>query len=388
MASIEATKKRSRGEDNEETMDKPALKKQLLEGKSALDLILPISSITKELSDEDFRIITGTYERILYGINAYWENADDDSSSKPSLKLEPIFIVPAHTGCIRTVAIGGHFLASGSADEIIRLYDVKKRKEYGSLGGHHQGDVTDIKFHGKYMFSTSDDGTICLWRTKDWEFLKTLKGHKGRINSLAIHPSGRIALSVSSDRTVILWNLMSAKKASMTKLYRDEGLVVLWNTDGTKYAIMFDRKINVYNVSDAQVMTTIEHKSKFLCMRYFESSDKKEYIISGHEDKTIRIWEAETGKCVVEIVGHKFRIKTMETVKSKPSSESEPVTVLITASSDGVIKCWDVEAAIAAAESPEDITPLGEYNTKSRITCCTVHSGYAKTTGEVTVSEK
>lgn len=92
--------------------------------------------------------------------------------------MTPIFIIPAHTGCIRTVSIGGHFLASGSSDEIIRLYDVKKRKEYGSLGGHHSGDITDIQFHGKYMLSASDDHSINLWRTKDWEFLKTLKGHK------------------------------------------------------------------------------------------------------------------------------------------------------------------------------------------------------------------
>lgn len=55
---------------------------------------------------------------------------------------------------------------------------MKKRKEYGSLGGHHSGDITDIKFHGKYMLSASEDHTINLWRTKDWEYLKTLKGHK------------------------------------------------------------------------------------------------------------------------------------------------------------------------------------------------------------------
>lgn len=97
---------------------------------------------------------------------------------KTQVRLEPVFIIPAHTGCIRTVAIGGHFLASGSTDEIIRLYDVKKRKEYGSLGGHHSGDITDIQFHGKYMLSASDDHSINLWRTKDWEFLKTLKAHK------------------------------------------------------------------------------------------------------------------------------------------------------------------------------------------------------------------
>lgn len=144
--------------------------------------------------------------------------------------MAPIFIVPAHTGLIRTVGIGGHYLASGSTDEIIRLYDIKKRKEYGSLGGHHQGDITDIKFYGKYMLTASDDHSICLWRTKDWEYLKTLKGHKGRVNSMAIHQSGKIALSVSADRTVVVWNLMTAKRASANKLYGefDRGWLHKW----------------------------------------------------------------------------------------------------------------------------------------------------------------
>ena len=61
-------------------------------------------------------------------------------------------------------------------------------------------------------------GTICIWRTKDWECLKILKGHKGRVNSLAIHPSGKIALSVSIDKTVHLWNLLTGQKANVNKL--------------------------------------------------------------------------------------------------------------------------------------------------------------------------
>ncbi|KAF7726718.1 hypothetical protein EC973_008492 [Apophysomyces ossiformis] len=367
-------KKRSRTDD---TTELPSAKREVLEGRSVLDTILPTASITKPVSEEDFRIIIGSYERVLYGINANWIASEEGKQKTYKLNLEPIFIVPAHTGCIRTVAIGRNFLASGSTDEIIRLYDVKKRKEYGSLGGHHQGDVTDIQFHGKYMLSASDDHTICLWRTKDWEYLKTLKGHKGRINSLAIHPTGKIALSVSSDKTVIVWNLMTARKASVNKLGKDEGLVVHWNKDGSKYAIMFDRKVNIYNVSDAKVAQTIEHRSRFLCMKYYHSSKTdKEYVVTGSEDKIIRIWDSTSGECIAELKGHKLRVKTMALIESSVS-EDDSRSVLITASSDGVIKCWDLEDVITT-ENKEEITPLGEYNTKSRVTCCTVHSGFSK----------
>ncbi|CEG73450.1 hypothetical protein RMATCC62417_08829 [Rhizopus microsporus] len=351
-------KKRQRSEEMTESQAK---KKQILDKVTDPSSLLPVSALLTA-EEEDFRVIVGTYERLLYGLNVNW------IQEKTKLRLEPIFIIPAHTGCIRTVSVGGHFLASGSSDEIIRLYDVKKRKEYGSLGGHHSGDITDIKFHGKYMLSASEDHTINLWRTKDWEYLKTLKGHKAKVNSMAIHPTGKIALSVGTDRCAIVWNLMTGKKASINKLGRDEGMIVLWNTTGDKYAIMFDKKINVYNVSDAQVATTMSHTSKFHTIKYFVLNDE-EYLISGHEDKIIRIWNL-SGECIKEIKGHKLRVKALTVIKC------DEKTLCASASSDGVVKCWDLES-IVQSESKDEFECLGEYDTKCRITCIDAHNKFS-----------
>ncbi|CAO3611553.1 unnamed protein product [Mucor hiemalis] len=335
------SKKRSRTEDMTESQ---IAKKQILEKVSSSSL-LPTSALLE---------VNEIFKSLL----------------KTKVKLEPVFIIPAHTGCIRTVSIGGHFLASGSTDEIIRLYDVKKRKEYGSLGGHHSGDITDIQFHGKYMLSASDDHSINLWRTKDWEFLKTLKAHKGRVNSIAVHPTGKIALSVAIDRSAIVWNLMTGRKASVNKLGREEPMKVLWNPAGDKYAIMFDKTINIYNVADAKIATTITHTSRFHSMSYFHSAKKdKDYIVTGSEDKSARIWDVESGECMREIKAHKLRVKAVTVV------ECDDRVILCSVSSDGLIKCWDLEAALES----EDIESLGEYNTKCRATCITSHVGFAKT---------
>ena len=43
----------------------------------------------------------------------------------------------------------------------------------------------------------SADGTITVWAAPSWDCLKTLAGHRAEVTGLAVHPSGRMALSTS-----------------------------------------------------------------------------------------------------------------------------------------------------------------------------------------------
>ena len=79
-----------------------------------------------------FMIVAGSYEKLLYGL----EGTFDSSSGSPSLK--PIFIFPAHLACVKAIAAspGGKWLATGSEDEFIKIWDLRRRKEVGSLSQH------------------------------------------------------------------------------------------------------------------------------------------------------------------------------------------------------------------------------------------------------------
>lgn len=49
-----------------------------------------------------------------------------------------------------------------------------------------------------HMFTGSSDGAICVWQAGgDWEHLKIMRGHKASVNSISVHPSGKLALSVA-----------------------------------------------------------------------------------------------------------------------------------------------------------------------------------------------
>jgi protein MAK11 len=85
-----------------------------------------------------FKIIVGSYERLLYGLEGT-TSLSPTGASELEWKLKPIFIFPAHVSCIKTVAAspqGGKWLATGSGDEIIKVWDLRRRKEIGGLMQH------------------------------------------------------------------------------------------------------------------------------------------------------------------------------------------------------------------------------------------------------------
>jgi protein MAK11 len=85
------------------------------------------------------------------------------------------------------------------------------------------GSITHLEFADRsHLFSASEDGTLALFHARDWAVLRTLKGHKGRVNAIAVHPSGKLALSVGQDRTLRMWDLMRGKASASTKIYKGE----------------------------------------------------------------------------------------------------------------------------------------------------------------------
>jgi len=364
-----------------------------------------------EQKKENFRIVCGTYEKLIYGINAFWDEVnnvkvkkEEDSSelldpkliekqkkieetslglasNNLALHLDPIFIYPSHISYIKCIGIGGHHMASGGTDEVIKLYDLKKRKEVGTLL-HHSGTITCLTFFQKtHMLSSGEDGEICLWRTKDWEKLTSFKGHKSGVTWVAIHPSGKLALSISTDKTLRCWNLVEGKAAYTLKLYRKDALRIFSNKTGSLYGIMFDREVIVYDAMNPNQSHSFSHKGRINDFRFIEH-EGKDYLVTGNEDKKVRIYDVKGEKCIAQWDnGSESRIKCIDVI------ENEGVTLLCTCSSDGIINVWDLDAVFDLVEMEEeeeeeekkednaimkdleDVEPISRYKTGCRITC-------------------
>ncbi|KIJ65420.1 hypothetical protein HYDPIDRAFT_88400 [Hydnomerulius pinastri MD-312] len=334
-----------------------------------------------------FKIVAGSYEKLLYGL----DGTVTSSESGYEFHLKPIFIFPAHVSCIKAVAAspnGGKWLATGSADEIVKVWDLGRRKEIGGLM-HHQGSITYLQFPSRsHLLSASEDGTLCLFHARDWAVLRSLKGHKGRVNSVAVHPSGKLALSVGQDKTLRMWDLMRGKGSASTKLGK-EGEVVRWTSTGSSFVVQSHSSIDVFS-TDMVLRHTITHPSRIHSVRFCKRvNGEGELLLVAAEDKKVSIYRLPEDPehppiMIAEMIGHSNRrVKAVETLDialpmSAPKSQNsrETTTIVCTVSSDGKIFVYDLAALPAKLEDKLQLRPVTEYDTKgTRLTCLTIAEG-------------
>ena len=137
--------------------------------------------------------------------------------------LTEICLLEGHTGVVTSVSFSpeGKFLASGSYDKTIRLWDVEGRKEVAVLRGHND-IVTSVSFHpdGKFLASgggipphlagwRQGDNTIRLWDVEAQKEVAALKGHTDNVNSISFSPDGKLLASGAGwdDMTIRLWDV-------------------------------------------------------------------------------------------------------------------------------------------------------------------------------------
>ena len=86
----------------------------------------------------------------------------------------------------------GKRLASGSADETVKLWDAGTGQELLTLKGH-TGFIGSVCFSpdGKRLASASTDGTVKLWDAVTGQELLTLKGHTGTVIRVCFSPNGK-----------------------------------------------------------------------------------------------------------------------------------------------------------------------------------------------------
>ncbi|KAM4688691.1 p21-activated protein kinase-interacting protein 1 [Discoglossus pictus] len=294
-------------------------------------------------------IVAGCYEQVLFGYQVRLEGEKWTATAD--------FTNHAHTASLSVVAVNNRFVATGSKDETIQIYDMKKKTEHGVLL-HHNGTITCMEFHGNtHLLSGAEDGLICVWNTKKWECQTTLRAHKGHVLSLSIHPSGKLALSVGTDKTLRTWNLVEGRSAFIKNI-KQNAHIVQWSPNGEKYIVVIHNKIDVYQLETASVIGTIDNPRRIASARFITDS----LLAVAGDEEVIRLYDTDSQKCLCEFKAHENRVKSLYFF------EHEGSHIIASSSSDGYIKMWKID--LEQLQTPPAL--LCEVSTSARLTCLSV----------------
>lgn len=278
------------------------------------------------------KLIVGCYEQMLLG---YSITKTEDCNA---LQCEPIFTDHSHTGCVRTVACGTTYLASGATDEMVYIFDMVENKEIGSIQGH-EGTVNYLAFPDKnHLMSASDDGVINIWlAASNWKKAKSLRGHKGPVTSFDVHPTEKLALSVSSkDGSLRTWNMLKGRPVYIKNMKKFGPELVKFSPGrGKHFAVASRKAVQVYELESAKLIKEIDWKNvgSILSMEFVS---EKLLAVAGDGDH-VYVYRTENGALACKFEAHTARVKAL---KAMPDDTG---TLLASASSDGHVKVWCID---------------------------------------------
>ena len=71
----------------------------------------------------------------------------------------------------------------------------------------HSNVISDVRFSssGELLTTSSFDGAINIWNARNYEILRSMTGHSGKVMCCDMSPDEKYVVSGGYDRTVKLW---------------------------------------------------------------------------------------------------------------------------------------------------------------------------------------
>lgn len=216
-----------------------------------------------------------------------------------------------HRAAVRAVAYSpdGQFLATGSRDNTIKLWQLSTGREIRTFIGH-LNPVNTVAFDptGQWLASGSSDNSIIIWEVATGRISQHITGHQKRVTSLNFSEDGLRLASGGWDRKAFIWDVGTGEKVGEYKCDPSTsvgvGTQVLFSKDGKKLITgNDDGKIVIYDI-EAQLpedtLRNISPSSCGGCPSFISLDEKGNELLTASRRGPVTLWNWKTGKIIKE----------------------------------------------------------------------------------------
>jgi len=239
----------------------------------------------------------------------------------------------------------GNYLAVGTSDHKVQLWDAEKLKQVRSMNGH-RARVSSLAWNNHILSSGGRDSQVIHHDVRVAEHkVGTLKGHQQEVCGLKWSPWGTQLASGGNDNLLNIWDDRyqssnnSTTDQSLFRLDQHQAAVkalawcpwqrnLLASGGGTA-----DRTIRFWNTNSGACLNTVDTKSQ-VCALQWSAHDKELVSSHGYSHNQLILWKYPSMVRVAELTGHTSRVLHM--------AQSPDGTTVCTAAADETLRFWKI----------------------------------------------
>lgn len=239
----------------------------------------------------------------------------------------------------------GKSIVSGWHDGKIRAFLPQSGKLLYTINDAHINGATAIASTkcSTRLISGGFNGEIRIWKLgKQSQTIEiSLKEHRSRVWSIKINSLNDRAISASADGSCIIWDIKNFTRIACmfeSTMFKE---LVFYPDDTQILTCGSDKKITYWDTIDAEEIRMMDGSLEGE-INSLSISKSGETFVSVGEDRLVKVWDYETGKCHLIGIGHS---KSVNKVRIAPNQE-----FIVSAGSDGSIFLWDMPIELRQAK--------------------------------------
>uniref|UniRef100_A0A1B6E7Z4 Pleiotropic regulator 1 n=1 Tax=Clastoptera arizonana TaxID=38151 RepID=A0A1B6E7Z4_9HEMI len=324
-----------------------ALKKQLnldlqseiiAHGENEADTTLPVApeSALVPLNQQLVAPVTGGFNSnpsVITGNQLVIKKAP----SMPKPKWHPPWklyrVISGHLGWVRCVAVepGNEWFATGSADRVIKIWELGSGKLKVSLTGHISS-VRGLAVSARhpYLFSCGEDRQVKCWDLEYNKVIRHYHGHLSAVYTLALHPTIDVLITAGRDSTARVWDMRTkANVHTFTGHTNTVASVISQTAEPQVITGSHDCTIRLWDLAAGKSMATLTNHKKSVRSVVFHPTL---YMFASASPDNIKQWKCPEGNFIQNLTGHNAIVNCLAV-----NHEG----VLVSGADNGTLYCWD-----------------------------------------------